>query len=29
MNKSKIHKDEIDWFITVYKTSEDEELKNE
>ena len=29
MTRSKIHKDEIDWLISVYKTSEDEELKNE
>ena len=29
MTKYKVHKDEIDWLISVYKTSEDEELKNE
>ena len=29
MTKSKTHKDEIDWLISVYETSEDEELKNE
>jgi hypothetical protein len=29
MTKSKIHKDEIDWLISVYKTSDDEELKSE
>ena len=29
MTKSKIHKDEIDWLISVYKTSEDDELRNE
>ena len=29
MTRTKIHKDEIDWLISVYKTSEDEELKNE
>ena len=29
MNKSKIHKDEADWLISVYKTSDDEELRNE
>ncbi len=29
MTKSKVHKDEIDWLISVYKTSEDEELMNE
>ena len=29
MTKSKIHKDEIDWLISVYETSEDEKLKNE
>lgn len=29
MTKSKIHKDEIDWLILVYKTSEDDELRNE
>ncbi len=29
MTKSKVHKDEIDWLISVYKTSEDEELMHE
>jgi hypothetical protein len=29
MTKSKIHKDEIDWLISVYKSSEDDELRNE
>ena len=29
MTKSKIHKDEINWLISVYETSEDEELKKE
>ena len=29
MTRTKIHKDEIDWLISVYKTSEDEELKIE
>ena len=29
MKRTKIHKDEIDWLISVYETSEDEELKNE
>jgi len=29
MTKYKVHKDEIDWLISVYKTSEDEELMNE
>ena len=29
MTKSKIHKDEVDWLISVYKTSEDDELRNE
>jgi hypothetical protein len=29
MTKSKVYKDEIDWLISVYKTSEDEELMNE
>ena len=29
MTKPKTHKDEIDWLISVYRTSEDEELKNE
>ena len=29
MTRTKIHKDEIDWLVSVYKTSEDEELKNE
>ncbi|AHW62332.1 hypothetical protein SAMN05444285_1626 [Draconibacterium orientale] len=26
---NKIHKDEVDWLISVYKTSDDEELENE
>ena len=29
MPKSKVHMDEIDWLISVYKTSEDDELKKE
>lgn len=29
MTYSKIHKDEVDWLISVYKTSNDEELQNE
>jgi hypothetical protein len=29
MTKNKIHKDEVDWLISVYKTSNDEELQNE
>ena len=29
MTNSKIHKDEVDWVISVYKTSNDEELQNE
>jgi hypothetical protein len=29
MTKSKVHKDEIDWLIIVYKTSEVEELMDE
>jgi hypothetical protein len=29
VTKSKVHKDEIDWLISVYKTSEDEELMHE
>lgn len=29
MTKPKTHKDEIDWLISVYKTSEDVEFKNE
>lgn len=29
MTKSKIHKDEVDWLISVYKISEDDELRNE
>jgi len=29
MTKSKTHKDEIDWLISIYKTSDDEVLKNE
>ena len=29
MKTSKIHKDEVDWLISIYKTSEIEELKNE
>jgi len=29
MTKSKVHKDEIDWLISVYKTSEDEGLMHE
>ncbi len=29
MTKTKIHKDEVDWLISVYKTSNDEELQNE
>jgi hypothetical protein len=29
MTNSKIHKDEVDWLIAVYKTSDDDELKNE
>ena len=29
MEKSKIHKDEIDWLIIVYNTVDDEELKKE
>ena len=29
MTKSKIHKDEVDWLISVYNTSEDEELKSD
>lgn len=29
MTNSKIHKDEVDWLISVYKTSNDEELQNE
>ncbi len=26
MTTSRVHKDEIDWLISVYKTSEDDEL---
>jgi len=29
MTKTKIHKDEVDWLISVYKTSNEEELQNE
>jgi hypothetical protein len=29
MTKTKVHKDEIDWLISVYKTSEDEGLMHE
>ncbi len=29
MTKTKIHKDEVDWLISVFKTSNDEELKKE
>jgi hypothetical protein len=29
MNNSDLHKDEVDWLISVYKTSEDEDLKRE
>jgi hypothetical protein len=29
MTKDKIHIDEVDWLISVYKTSNDEELQNE
>ena len=29
MTKSKINKDEVDWLISVYNTSEDEELKSD
>jgi len=29
MTKSKIHKDEVDWLISVYNTSDDEELKSD
>jgi predicted O-linked N-acetylglucosamine transferase (SPINDLY family) len=29
MTTTKIHKDEVDWLISVYKTSNDEELQNE
>lgn len=29
MTTSRVHKDEIDWLISVYKTSEDDELIHE
>ena len=29
MTNFKIHKDEVDWLISVYKTSDNDELKNE
>jgi hypothetical protein len=29
MKKDKIHKDEIEWLVSVYKTSDDEELQKE